>query len=436
MGGDGRDPPNPSGEEDTTSTDDASAPFIDYKGGDGRDPPNPSGDEETNPPNPSGDEEATSTDDASAPIIDYMGGDGRDPPNPSGEEETTSTDDASAVATTTTHEHAESCGKGCSKTVYDDDTTYHVDSYDTFLFRRNFVAAEKNMGVHADQDTNTDTDPVHWAVWSTNGDGAGNVVENSADELAVGNPDTQVAGSLGSDSNVGSLGGQTSRKSGSGAGTSHSSSWVESDTTDSDTTGLGAMEESEQEIGGTSGLAPGKTTSVADDDDGSNTETNTDTRRWSVWTTNGNGYGDVDSTGTTSSKSKGAKAAKAGGLRLAKVNAPDARLPDGAVQASPDVPAPLTPTNMAKVNAPDARLPDGAVHASPDVPAPLVPSMSLAAETSDKTFTTNRSTERSPSVMIMGAAALAVVGAVLVTYRTVRRRGSAGAFHVEVYTPI
>ena len=41
--------------------------------------------------------------------MDYTGGDGRDPPE---------------VAAKTSHKHTESCGKGCSETVYDDDTTF------------------------------------------------------------------------------------------------------------------------------------------------------------------------------------------------------------------------------------------------------------------------------------------------------------------------
>ena len=53
------------------------------------------------------------------------------------------------------------------------------------------------------------------------GDGAGNVVTNNADVLAVGDPSDQVAGAAGNDSTVGSLSGQTSRKSGSGSSTSH-----------------------------------------------------------------------------------------------------------------------------------------------------------------------------------------------------------------------
>merc|ERR1711871_1809162 len=108
---------------------------------------------------------------------------------------------------------------------------------------------------------------------------------------------------------------------------------------------------------------------------------------------------------------------------MGKVKAPDGRLPDGSVQAAPELPAPLIPSSMAKVNAPDGRLPDGSVQAAPEEPAPLIPDlMDLSSSTSTKTFTTNRVSEHSSTSMaVMGAAALVAVAAALTTFRAVQR---------------
>ena len=91
---------------------------------------------------------------------------------------------------------------------------------------------------------------------------------------------------------------------------------------------------------------------------------------------------------------------------MAKLNPPDARLPDGSVQASPEEPAPLIP-NLAKLNPPDARLPDGSVQASPEEPAPLIPSMLSAVGASS---TSDSGLGPVLAASVVGAAVAMVVG--------------------------
>ena len=68
-----------------------------------------------------------------------------------------------------------------------------------------------------------------------------------------------------------------------------------------------------------------------------------------------------------------------------------------------------------KVNAPDARLPDGAVQASPEDPSPLMPDMAATEPGS-------AGTSGSSATGLAGAAVLAVAGVALVAFLVQRRR--------------